>query len=535
MPGIKLTNLMQQLDDHLSWAHRSCLLFTVLLGFLLRWYSLYEGHGYIYFAINDEIDALRYAFGFMAGDPHMWYLGQPTLNQQALIPGPIWAMFLAALYKLGGSSVEGAIFLMVLLNTLVIYLVYLLASRLMPARYALLSALFYALSPWAIYYSAGIYNPMPLALLGVLLFLALWQTLNVEKSRAVFWVLVLAACIPQFHIIGIFYYPAILLLLACSPMRLNLRWLVAGAIAGALLYLPYLIGEILHDWSNLRAVLGGPPKFSFGILKILSIPIGMLTNHPGQWPGYSTAELIDFANRWFGSYLVLIFINLISLMLALFFVAGFIRKFYTSIRSSAFNLKTALVNHHQYIFIGVLLVLPLLIYILLGKAYATRYSIFIFPLLFLIPALYIAGIKNVGFKRIVLSALFLMFICNIYLVLVFYVDQNRKITTATQYMPAFYKLDALRTALQQHAGKDKSIVVDTTKYIQKGNKYSEIAGSAVSDYLNTYTKYQSKSSGLAKPQQYILVDSEGKVPAGAEVVYRDNGLFIYTSAPIVNK
>ena len=519
--------MTMQLDNRLSWTYRSSLLLIILLGFLLRWYSLYEGHAYIYFAIRDEVSALGYAFGLMGGDPHMFYLGQPALNQ-GQIPGFLWAAFLASLYKLGGNSVEGAIFLMVLLNSAVIYLVYLLASRLMTARYALLSALCYALSPWAIYYSAGIYNPIPLALLGVLLFLALWQTLNVEKSRTVFWVILLAAVIPQFHMIGVFYYPAILLLLIISPVRLNLRWLAAGVFAGVLLYIPYLIGEITHNWSNLRNVLSGSDKFSLGIIKILSIPIGMLTNHPGQWAGYTTPELIAFANRWFGSYLILLLINIISLILALLFISGFFRKLYTSLHSAGFNLKIALSINRQLIFIGILLVLPLLVYILTGKAYATRYSIFIFPLLFLLPAMYIAGVKHDRFKHILLYSLWMMFICNIYLVTCFYIDQNRKITTASQFMPAFYKLDAIKKALQQHAEKGKTIVIDSTRYIESGNKYSEIAATAISQYIELDQGYNKKPSKPGTLQRYILVKSMAKVPAKAEIVYHDNGLIIYT-------
>lgn len=521
------TNLLAQLNNPLSWLHRGSLFLIIMVGFLLRWYSLYEGHAYTYFTIKDEITALQYAFGLMAGDPHMFYLGQPALNQ-GHIPGPLWALFVAALYKFGGNSIEGAIFVMVLLNTLVIYLVYLLARRMMPVGYALLSTLFYSLSPWAIYYSAGMYNPMTLALLGVLLFLVLWQTLTTEKTRAIFWVMLLAAAIPQFHMIGLFYYPAILLLLILNPRRINVRWLIAGIVAGVLLYVPYLIGEITHHWSNLRDVLQGTEKFSSGVLKVLTIPIGMLTNHPGQWPGYTTAELIDFANQWFGSYLALILINVISFILALLFIAGFVRKGYTALRLSGFNFKLAFSNNLPQMFIGILLVLPLLLYTLTGKAYATRYSIFIFPILFLLPALYIAGVKSLRFKQILLYTLSVMFICNIYLVVSFYTDQNRKLATGILFMPAFYKLEALRSALRTYAGPDKTIEVDTTNFLEKDNKYRDITTHAISTYIDLYQS-QRRIEGGEGVQHFSVVETQAKVPANARVVYRDNGLIVYTN------
>ena len=110
------------IEDSSSRAHWLTLTAIIIAGFILRFYSLYVGQAYTYFAINDEVTALKYALGFLAGDHHMLYLGSPALNQGS-IPGPLWAMLVAFLYKLGGNTAEGAIFGMIILNTLVIYLV----------------------------------------------------------------------------------------------------------------------------------------------------------------------------------------------------------------------------------------------------------------------------------------------------------------------------------------------------------------------------------------------------------------------------
>lgn len=524
--GSLMNTYFANLDDKQSRAHRISLLLIILTGFLLRWYSLYVGHAYTFFTIKDEISALQYAFNFMAGDPTTFYLGQPALNQ-GQIPGPLWTLVVVALYKLGGNSIEGAIFLMVVLNTFVIYLVYRLACHMMPLRYALFSALFYSLSPWAIYYSAGLYNPMVLAFFGSLLFLALWQTLSHEKSRAVFWVMLLTAAIPQFHMIGIFYYPAIGLLLLLNPNRFNVRWLVIGAVAGVLLYVPYLIGEVTHHWSNLHNVLHRTEKLSSGALKVITIPIGMLTNHPGEWPGYTTAELIDFANRWFGSYIILIVINLVSFILALVFFGSFIKRLYASMRTAGFRLRQSFSRERTHTFIGILLILPLLLYLLTGKAYATRYSILIFPLLFLLPALFIASVKTRQVKQILLYTLTVMFVCNIYLVLSFYADQNRKLTSSAQFMPAFYKLEALNYALQKYAGKDKTIEVDTTQFLDKDNKYRDITTNAISRFIKLEQSERLEYKDRNNIVKFTLVDTQAKVPTNATIVYRDNGLIAF--------
>jgi len=522
-----MSPLLRSLDDRRSTNHRYALFAIMLAAFALRWYALYAGHGYIYFAIKDEIQALKYALDFLAGEPTTYYLGQPALNQ-GHIPGPLWSMFVALIYKLGGSSVEGMFLIMAIINSLVIYPVYRLALKILPPGYALLAALSYALAPWAIYYSVGIYNPMLLGVLGALLFLALWNTLDNDNSRAVFWVMLLSAAIPQIHMIGVFYYPAILLLLIFSPARLNRRWLFAGAVAGVTIYLPYLVGEMLHQWSNLHGVLSSTEKFSSGVLKILTIPVGMLTNHPGEWPGYHSHELIGYANRWFGSYLVLLFLNIISLFLALWFVIGFSKRFFTALRNSEFRFKNALAQHRAVVFIGTLLVLPLLCYVLTGKAYATRYSIFIFPLLFLLPAWCLANCGGIRLKRWLGYSLAAMLVCNIYVVLSFYTDLNRQLRTGPQFMPAFYKLEALKNALHKYAGKGVDVELDTSHFIDKNNKYHNIVTNAVKDYMKLNMRGEQPKTGIVTTLRITLADSRDKLSANAKVIYSDNGLFAYT-------
>jgi hypothetical protein len=520
-------HIYRQLDKPSSLAHRSILSAVILAGFLLRWYLLHAGHAFNVDTIRDEVTALKYALALLAGDPNAWYLAQPALNQ-GHIPGPVWTLLVAAFYKLGGNSATGALYGMLILNTIAIYPFYLFVSRLVRPRAALFSALFFAVAPWPIYYAAGLYNPMALPLLCVLLYWSLWQTLNVAQSRAIFWVLLLAATVLQLHMVGIFYVPVILLLLWLTPTRLNLRWLGAGIVAGICIYLPYLIGEFTHHWANLRGVLSGGEKFNWGVLKILTVPTEMLSNHPGGWPGDTTAELKDFGDRYFGWYGLMLMINLISFGLALVFVYGFIRHFYRRLRQARFNLKTALRHNRLTVFLGVLLVLPLLLYTLLGKDYASRYSIIIFPLLFVLPALSLQRMRNLRARRYVLYSLAAMLVCNIYLVLAFAVDQHRKLTTAPDYMPAFYKLAELYRTLRRDAGPARTIAVDTTRYPIAGNHYREVASEVIPNYIATYEAHLPPVTSPRQNKKYFLVDSQAKVPAATRVVFQDNGLIVYT-------
>lgn len=519
-------NFTTVLEEPSCQAHRSVLLAVILVGFLLRWFLLHAGHAFNIDTIRDEVNAVKYALALLAGAPNAWYLAQPALNQ-GHIPGPLWTLVVSAFYKLGGDSADGALFWMLLLNTAVLYPFYLFASRLLTPRAALFSTLFFAIAPWPIYYASGLYNPVALPLLSVLLYWALWQTLNVDWSRAIFWVMLLAAMILQFHMVGIFYYPVILLLLWLAPTRLNPRWLVAGIVAGTCIYLPYLYGEITHHWANLHGVLSGGNKFNWGVFKFLTIPAEMLTNHPGGWPGDTTAELKEFGDRYFGSYGLMLTFNLISFGFALVFVYGFIRIFFSTLRQARFNFKKALREHRLTVYLGVLLVMPLLLYIPLGKDYASRYSIIVFPLLFLLPALSLQRIQSKRAKHIMLYGLTLMFVCNIYLVLAFALDQQRKLTTAADYMPAFYKLENLYKTLRRDAGPDRTIKVDMTRYSIEGNHYREVASEAIPNYIAAYEAHLPPTATPRQIKRYVLVDANTEVPGNASIVFRDNGLIVY--------
>ncbi len=492
-------------------------------GFLLRFYSLYVGQAYTYFAINDEVTALQYALGFLAGDQHMLYLGSPALNQGNL-PGPLWAMLVAGLYKIGGSTAEGAIFGMVILNTLAIYLVYRLARVMMPNRYALFSTLLYSFSAWGIYYSAGLYNPFPLALLGALLFLALWQTTQADHSRNIFWVCLLAAGIPQFHMIGIFYYPAILLLLIISPARINRRYFVAGVLAGIALYMPYVIGEIQHHWQNTQLMLTGDRHFSAGTLKVISTPIAMLTNHPGQWAGRGFEDFKQFGDACFGSYILLLIVNLISLTLALIVVIRFMKRLYRSIFSGKMSLRERYQQHSTTLFTGILLVLPLLLYTFTGKAYATRYSIIIFPLLFLLPGLVIQHMANRSSAWILTRMFLAMTAFNICMVVIFYNYQSLQLKTSSAFMPSFRHLAKIKTSFDSVIGKGQRVEISFSDEIQKLPEGQWKLYKTIPAYLAIYQNPSPVINPATRTRRF-------KVLSADETMKSTRGL-IYTSAAI---
>ncbi len=520
------SKLYTQLDNPSSRLHLLVLLATLGTGFLLRFYGYWAGESFHIFAINDEVSAFRTAMQFLAGEERAFYLGQPNFSE-GHAPGPAWTLFWIAMLKLGGGSVDQALFYLVLLNSLVVLLVYIFARQLLKPGYALLSCFLFAISPWPVYYALGLWNPIPLALLGCLLFISLWRVTRVEKSQAVFWVCLLSAILPHFHMVGIFYYPAILLVLYLSPAKLNRIWFTAGIVAGLLVYTPYFIGEMQHDWENTRLILSGDEGFTFSVLKVISGPVTVLSNHPGRWLGDGLQGLFELGDKWFASRWVLIGVNVISLLSSLVIVAWFARHFSGLLRRYGKQPGQMLENYPASSFVGILLFLPLLLFVFTGHNYSTRYAILIFPLLFVLPALYLELAGSGRIKKFYIASLPFMSVFSVYLLFAFFTHLSDQAEGDEHFINSFRKMEMVRVKIKQHAGENVRVKLVIDDYVLKSSERLRISTFAMADYFNVYEDYILNNENGSQSKYIIRHKKDSRIDSSAEA-YRDNSIVIYS-------
>ncbi|VAX10268.1 hypothetical protein MNBD_GAMMA25-42 [hydrothermal vent metagenome] len=523
-------NAISLLDDPKSFMHLFALAICFGLGLWLRYYGYWAGESFHIFAINDEVSAFRVAMQFLAGEEQAFYLGQPNFSE-GHAPGPAWTLFWVGLLKLGKGSIENALLFVALLNSLLVLLVYVFARQLLSPGYALLSCFLFAISPWPVHYALGLWNPVPLALLGVFLFITLWQVTQFEHSRAIFWVCVISAVIPHFHMIGIFYYPAILLVLYLTRVRLNRFWFILGILAGVLIYFPYIMGEIRHDWENTRLILNGGSDFSFSVLKIISGPVTVLSNHPGRWLGDGLEGLLGFGDKWFISRYVLLGVNIISLVLALAIVTKFTMHFFSLCRLHWKHPSQMLDKYPVYSFVGILFFLPLLLFALTGHNYSTRYTILIFPLIFILPALYIKLSSHNKLKRFYLSSLPWMSVFSVYLLVSFYTHMSYQIEGDEYFINSFKKMEQIRETIKHHAGTNSRVQLVIDDYIGSAPERLRISTVAMADYLDIYetylTNFTADSKTKTKTKSYILRAENDVLAEDLDAAYRANGIVIY--------
>lgn len=505
--------------------YRSVLVLILLVGLGLRLAAIYFAQGYHHFMVNDEVNALGYILAWLAGDEHARYLAQPAFNAGRL-PGPLWTLFGVALFKLGGSSPEGALYWMAAVNSLTVWFVYLLARQFFTPALAVMTAAMYALAPWTIYYSYGLYNPVPLDLIGVLLFLAVWQTINSHKSRQVFWVPLLCAAIPQFHMIGIFLAPAVLLVLLLRVGQLNWRWLGIGILAGIALYIPYLIGDMQHDWQNLRAMAssGGERAYSASVLKIITAPATVLSSVPAGWSGDGTQPLKTFGQQWFGHFAVLAVLASWTLLHSFVFLSHLVRRV-TATAWKNFSRPGAIFKADMpLMFVGLLLLVPLLLFLLTGHNFSTRYAIVLFPLLFLLPAMFLQSLRKPGARKYWATSLVITGVFNLYLVGSYYAHQQQRFAEGGEFMPSFRALATIQRTLERDSGNDRSFnVILSPRLRETLSHFDYKLVYTVKQYVRFWQEYP-RARERSEDITYVIESSEGR--PSDEGVYRRGRIVI---------
>lgn len=497
------------MDANANWVTRyrsALLLIIILLGLALRLCGLLWGQAYSYFGQGDGIDAYSVAVDFGRGESRAQYIGQPNYNEDSKLPGPLWTVFCFLGLRYGGS-VYGILGAVLALNTVLIYLVYLLAARTMGPQAALWAALLFAVSPWPVYYSVGVYNPDVMAFLGAMLCLALWQTIQHDQSKCIAWVVLLLLASPQIHMSGLMLIPAVCLILFLSPTRLNLRWLTIGFAASLALYLPYIMGEMAHGWQNTHGMFSGKGRHSWDCLKVFSVPPGLFLNWVPQW-ARSMAEYREMTRACCGSYAIAVVLSLASLIMTVMAILGAFWRVRSASQGTLRAPRECFRKSTGILFLAIMIALPLGFALASRKPFHTRYN-----LVLAAPMFVLAGMGCVAWfehsvaagkrwLRWLFMASVLVTVCtNVWMIPSMYAYQGRMIEQGSSFLPSWRNLEQVYRALKLQAGSDHSVVVDDAAFLKELPLGPAVARNAtlIRRYVSVREREDLMRSGQAKP------------------------------------
>ena len=489
----------------------------IIVGLVLRLVGFHWGQGYEFNAIGDEIEAYQVGTQFLAGDQPSLYLGQPNFKH-GKVPGPLWAMVWAAGVRLGGGP-EAVILTMVVLNTVVIWLVFVLGKKLFDVTHGLWAALLLATAPWPVYFSVGCTNPEMMAFLGVLLYLALWSVVRQSKSPHIFGAIVVLAIMPQFHMFGIFLCPSVLLLLLLRRNELNWKWLAAGLMVAMLLYVPYVLGDAQNHWTNTRRIFGEGDKFSFGSFKALSTTVMSLTNLFESVISRRFADYKIFGDTICGSFYVLALFNALSIGLSALALGGFVVLLTRALKGQWRSLQQALAAAPAVVFIGIMVVLPLLLFIPTGASFNSRYVIVLYPLLFLLPAMLLGKTRH---RRLILGAVVTTIIFNLWFCLAFFRYQDHRIARADYFIPSFRKLELVYQQIRVAAGANEQPHLVAVGFPADHDSLPTHGAETLVKYVNLRAQFDHPGTlrQMRVEPSASLVDNSGRV------LYQDNGIAV---------
>jgi len=361
-----------------NWQLSAILL--IALALRLMYFGWAQSHGLGYQI--DGIEAYEVATHYEAGDERAHYLGQPNCNEHSKLPGPGWTLFCVAGLKLYGS-LDGVALLIIFANIAAIILTWRLARDVADRTAANFAALFMAVSLWAVQFSSIVWNPSSMPLFGAVIFLALFRCLRETKSRTIFWIPFLLLVGAQFHLSTLSLVVPLIIFGWLARLRPNWGWLAAGLIAALLCYVPYILGDMRHDWANTRGMLaGGAGKFSADALKVFSSPFSFLINiwNPG-WT-YAPGEYETLARRAFGGFTGMRVINVVSAGFVVCLVWGVIQAMRLAMKNRSGALRETLAQPPGLLSAVFLLLAYLAFNFVAGKPFHARYCLLVLPLLF---------------------------------------------------------------------------------------------------------------------------------------------------------
>lgn len=521
------------MDANANWIVRfrkPLLLLIIFLGLMLRASGLFWGQAYSYFGQGDGIEAYSVAVDFGRGETRALYVGQPNYNDNSKLPGPLWTAFCFLGLRYGGS-VYGVLAIIVALNTVLIYLVYLLTERTVGVTAGLWAAVFTAASPWPVYYSVGIYNPNVMAFLGVLLCLSLWQTIQHDHSRSIACVVLLLVASTQVHMSGLMMIPAAMLVLALSPVRLSIGWLSVGLVASFALYLPYVMGEMANGWQNTHGMLSGKGRHSWDCLKVFSVPPGLLLNWVPQWTR-SMADYREMARACCGSYVFVVLLSLLSLVMTVLVILGVSWKVRSVAKGFLRSPRECFRNSPGILFLAIMVIVPLGLALASRKPFHTRYNLAILAPMFALAgagaAVWLengAAARKRRFRWLFLGSAIVTLCTNVWIIPSMYAYQGRKIDRAEAFLPSWRKLQQVYYALKAEAGPDHGVVVDDAAFIAEAPLGTAVARNAalIRRYVAVREKEDLIRSGQAKPVvRFRLCAAQQQ--AGVPAAYHGHGL-----------
>lgn len=164
---------------------------------------------------------------------------------------PLWYYLMTATYFFSHSPVAPA-FMVALLNSLTVILLYFFSARYFNQTIAFTASLLYAVSPFSIEYSRFAWNPNPIPFFTILALFSLYIYLYEKRGWAAYLAVTATNFTFQLHYQGFLLVAAVFLFLV---LKKDWKRLVVSSIIFMALLSPFLYYEIINGYSNIGQIV----------------------------------------------------------------------------------------------------------------------------------------------------------------------------------------------------------------------------------------------------------------------------------------
>src|SRR3989338_3457731 len=375
-----------------------------------------------------------------------------AIHQQSF--GPIMYYILAILIYLFKSPIAPAVFVAIL-NSIAVLITYKFCKDYFNKRIGVIASFLYAVNPWSVYISHFHWNPNYLPVFSVLFFYFLFGFIIKKKNYCLILASLILGIMLNFHLTALFFIPIAILLILVFRRKINIKTTIYSILTFLIPFLPYIYFNLKNNISLLAPILYGVSSRAYsglftGFTESFGIPIMLATNYLGSY-------VYGSSNIFLNPIIKYLFFSLTIVLVILIFLSLF--YLIIKLKNSKFDLKN---NLNIWILLIFLSLFPLL-YFLRLKDVSPHYFFLIYPLQFIMIALFLDFliIRYSKFRKVINYAIIVIIIfqvINIFL-LFNYVKQNGSTQMGEFSIPYKHKIEILNYIKQSSGENTTNIIV----------------------------------------------------------------------------
>ncbi len=201
--------------------------------------------------------------------------------------GPVY-YYLIALFLMIYNHPFAAVFLMVVLSMLAVFLTYILVKRFFGEKTALVASALFAFSPWFIaFVSLNLMTPAMLIPFVLLLFYSVFKIVIEHKDLYFIVAAAASAIMLQFHLSALAIIFTAFVILAClRPKVFVSKYAFGGVLTVLVVFVPFFAYSFQHDsWTNIFSFLSHRYESSRleNICDSIGIPFMLATTYFGKY------------------------------------------------------------------------------------------------------------------------------------------------------------------------------------------------------------------------------------------------------------